>query len=159
MILLLLLQSFIFLLLSPSAALAVQTHGPPEGLYVHMMAHIFFSAAIVFLLYLLHKRPLGVGPAWKHMKISLILWLLWNMDTFVVHYITGGLPSEAFTTSNGFLHTVLPPPLDIKRIIYYLGKFDHVLCVPAIWFLALSLKNFRDEARQRLSSKKAEGSV
>jgi len=124
-----------------------------------MMAHIFFSGAIIFLLYLLHKRPLGTGPAWKHMKVSLILWLLWNIDTFVVHCISGGLPHEAFATSNGFLHTVLAHPLDTKRIIYYIGKFDHVLCVPAIWFLALSLKSFRDEARQRLLVPKAEEEV
>jgi len=89
------------------------------------------------------------------MKVSLILWLLWNVDTFIVHYITGGLPYEAFVTSNGFMHTVLAHPLDAKRIIYYIGKFDHVLCVPAIWFLALSLKSFRDEAKKRLLAAKA----
>ena len=150
----------IFFVLSPSIAFAVQTHGPPEGLYVHMMAHIFFSAAIIFLLYLLYKRPLGTGPAWKHMKISLILWLLWNIDTFIVHFLTGGLPYEAFAIPDrGFLHTILAHPLDTKRMIYYIGKFDNVLCVPAICFLALSLKSFRDEVRQRLMTQKTSGEI
>jgi len=33
------------LLLSADAALATQTHGQPEGLYAHQMAHIFFITA------------------------------------------------------------------------------------------------------------------
>ena len=34
------------IIFDPRPTLALQTHGPPEGLYVHQLAHLFFAAAL-----------------------------------------------------------------------------------------------------------------
>ncbi len=136
----------------PSAAWAVQIHGAPEGLYVHNMAHVFFSAALVFLLYLLHKNPLGYGPAWRYLKLSFLFFLIWNFDTFTVHLLSVRLPSDAILRTPEIWNHKLLPPITWERWLYYAGTFDHLLCVPAICFLVLSLKHFCNEAEQKIRS-------
>ncbi|VAW40563.1 hypothetical protein MNBD_DELTA04-1324, partial [hydrothermal vent metagenome] len=79
-------------LLPATPALAVQSHGAPEGLYVHMLAHVFYFAALLFLLWILRKRPPGHSAAWRNFKLALIFFLLWNTDTFIVHWLYSRLP-------------------------------------------------------------------
>ncbi|MEW6595503.1 MAG: hypothetical protein AB1413_11605 [Thermodesulfobacteriota bacterium] len=128
--------------LLPAPAWAVQVHGGAEGYIVHQMAHIFLGAALLFLLLVLHRRPPGTGKPWRHLKLSLLLFLLWDIDTTLVHWLANRLPEHALLTTVG-------PSLVGDRILlpdswvwylYYAGSHDHLLCVPAIWFLVLSLK-------------------
>ncbi len=135
----------------PVPALAVQVHGPPEGLYVHMMAHVFFSAALVFLLIILRLRPPGSGRGWRFFKLSIILFLLWNLDTFVVHYLSLHIPEEALDTALDIRHHHIHPPITHEMMLFYIGKFDHLLCVPAMFCLAASLRAFYQEAVKRLA--------
>ncbi len=147
----------ITLFITPGQAEAVQIHGAPEGLYVHNMAHVFFSAALVFLLYILHKYPVGHGPAWRYLKLSFLLFLIWNIDTFTVHILSVRLPADAIVKNPDIWKNYLRAPLTLERWIYYFGTFDHILCVPAIIFLVLSLKHFCKETKQKIdSSKRAE---
>ena len=132
---------FIFLFL-PSRALAVQVHGPPEGFIVHLMGHMFFTASLGFLIYILHKYPLDRSPAWTYFKVSIFFWLVWNLDTFLVHILSARLPRDAIITGPHLVYSKLKGPFDLERIMYYFGKFDHFLCVPAMYCLAMSLKNF-----------------
>lgn len=131
-------------------AWAVQVHGDPEGYLVHQMGHLFFIAALVFLLYVLVKRPPGLGKPWRQLKISLTLFLLWNIDTVIVHWLASRLPDDALLFAGGsLLDDRLLLPLAGRWLFYYLGSFDHLLCVPASWFLILSLRGFCLEATDR----------
>lgn len=133
-----------------SPAWAVQVHGDPEGYLVHQMGHLFFIAALVSLLYVLVKRPPGRGKPWRHLKISLVLFLLWNIDTTLVHWLASRLPEEAFLPGgDSLLDDRLALPLAGRWLFYYLGSFDHLLCVPASWFLIVSLRGFCAEAAAR----------
>ena len=139
-----------YLLCWSPPAWAVQVHGDPEGYLVHQMGHLFFIAALVSLLCVLVKRPPGRGTPWRHLKISLTLFLLWNIDTTLVHWLAYRLPEEAFLFAGGSLfddHLLLP--LSGRWLFYYLGSFDHLLCVPASWFLIMSLRGFCVEATVR----------
>jgi hypothetical protein len=40
-----------FIIFDPRPTLALQTHGPPEGLYVHQLAHVLFAVALLFLIW------------------------------------------------------------------------------------------------------------
>ena len=143
------------LLLGATPAMAVQVHGPPEGYFAHMMAHIFYSAALIFFLFILHKKPPNHGMSWKYLKLSLFFFLLWNFDTFTVHWISHELPNEAFISGQNLLEDKLAYPLTFDRILYYAGRFDHLLCLPAIWFLMHALGDFCRAVEQRIRDQKA----
>ncbi len=137
--------SLIFFLFLGTKAWAVQIHGPPEGLYVHIMAHVFFTASILFFFYWLRKHPVQEGRGWRYLKLSLLFFLLWNLDTLMIHVLSIRLPEEALSRPSQIWHHRLMPPLTWERLLYYVGRFDHFFCVPAIWFLVQSLKFFLQE--------------
>ncbi|MCL7488316.1 MAG: hypothetical protein M8357_09120 [Desulfobulbaceae bacterium] len=136
----------------PQDARAVQVHGSPEGLYVHQMAHLFFAAALVFLLLLIHYRPIGKGKAWGYFKLSLFFFLLWNIDTFGVHWLTLRLPEGAIISRGSLMEHQLAGPLTLERLAYYFGRLDHLFCVPGMWFLVLSLRHFSVQSEKQENS-------
>ncbi len=133
---------FLLVLLGAVPAMAVQIHDAPEGYYGHQMAHLFFAVALVFLLYLLHVRPLGTGKAWRLFRLSLLFFLLWNIWTFTAHWFADQLPHEAFSSPDNLWTNHLISDISASSWFYYVTRFDHFLCLPAIWFLLQSLKTF-----------------
>lgn len=138
----------LFFLLHSDPAFCLQVHGGNEGLYTHQMAHLFFMAAMVFLSYLLFRHPLGHGKGWTYLKFSLLFFFLWNINAFITHGLELEIPHETIV-KEGLLPQYLCIPLSFKIYIYYIGKFDHLLCVPAMFCLAMALRNFCMEAAQR----------
>ncbi len=134
--------SLLFLVFFPDTALAVQVHGPPEGVLVHLMGHIFFFAALLFLIYILNKYPVDRGKAWTYFKISIFFWLVWNIDTFVNHILALRLDKSAIIVGRHHIFSYLAGPLTVEKWIYYMGQFDHFLCIPAMWSLSMSLRYF-----------------
>ncbi len=132
----------LLVILEAHPALAVQVHGGSEGLIVHMLGHCLFLAAVVFLLTYLANRPLGRGRAWRYLRLSLFLFLLWNLDTMVNHLLGAGLLEEDVMLKGFFLRHYVSAPLTFTKWAYYLTSFDHLLCVPAIFFLFLSMREF-----------------
>ena len=136
----------------PVPAMAVQVHGAPEGLYVHQMAHIFFAASLVFFLLLMRFRPIGYGKPWRWFKISLLLFLAWNIDTFMVHWLSVRMPEHFLKTGETLADDCIVMPAGLELFVYYLGRFDHLLCVPAMWYLMRALRGFCIDAEKRLQS-------
>lgn len=134
------------LLFNPSVAHAVQVHGAPEGIYVHMMAHILFAAAMFFLIYTLQRHPLVRCPGSPYLKLSLFFFLLWNINAMVVHILGLNLPENAITGASLFTQR-LEGPLTWQRWLYYITRNDHLLCVPAMWCMMLFLRTIEKEAR------------
>lgn len=134
-----LIVGIIMALASPSWA--TQTHGEPEGLYGHQLAHLFFIFSMGLLIYWLRHRNLVKEKAWRYIQYSALLFILWNVDTFAVHFLDEQVDiiriSKLDTwhmqidTSAAYTHL---------GIIYYLAKLDHLLCVPALLCLYLGLK-------------------
>ncbi|MBU0681813.1 MAG: hypothetical protein KKD73_10375 [Proteobacteria bacterium] len=147
---------FALVVLEASPAMAVQVHGPPEGYYVHQMAHLFFTVALVFMLAFLHARPLGKGKAWHYFKLSLFFFLLWNLWTFTAHLLAHHLPPEAFATEGRLWTHRFNVQLSVSSLLYYITRFDHLLCLPGIWFLLQSLKTFCLEITQDAKKKEAD---
>lgn len=136
-------------LIAPAPAWAVQVHGGAEGYLVHQMAHLFLAAALIFLLSLLHRRPPGTGRPWRHLKFSLLLFLLWNLDTMTVHWLASRLPESAILPGATPAGDRILLPADWPWLLYYAGSLDHLLCVPAAWFLLLSLKGLATTVSHR----------
>ena len=134
----------------PSSALAVQEHGPPEGIYSHQGAHLFFIASMVLLVYWLRQRRLVREAGWRYIQYAAFFFILWNLDAFTAHFLD---------EQSGILDTALAAPGKIRIEVeenlaglawfYYIAKLDHLLCVPAMAFLYAGLRRLLKDARQR----------
>ncbi|MBZ4659595.1 MAG: hypothetical protein JG766_1518 [Desulfacinum sp.] len=131
----------VFLAALPRAVWATQVHAEPEGLYAHQLAHAFFLVSMGILVYWLRERHLTQHRGWRYLQYAAIFFILWNVDTMFVHHLEGR--EDLFLTfSKGTLQAALQPFPGREWLTwaFYLGKMDHLLCVPAILFLYLSLR-------------------
>ncbi len=129
-----------FFIFWPRAAWALQTHPAPEGLYAHMLAHLFFIATLGIFTYWLQTTGLVRERGWRLIQFSCLMFILWNLDTFTVHWIEHTLTSELFITTGLDWSQRLSMTGGWRSWVYYIGKFDHLLCVPAMLFLLFGLR-------------------
>ncbi|MEJ5349283.1 MAG: hypothetical protein WHS46_11420 [Desulfosoma sp.] len=130
--------------LFPRELWATQIHADPEGLYSHQMGHGFFILSMGVLAYWLRGRRLIRYKGWRYLQYSALLFTLWNLDAILVHHLEN--QDDIFMKfSEGTLHAYLRPYPGREWLawIFFLGKMDHLLCVPAIVFLYLALREMR----------------
>lgn len=138
---LVLLVSTLFLLLDVAPAFATQTHGEPEGLYAHQLAHIFFIVSMWTFDFWLRQRDLVKEQGWRYIQIAAVLFVLWNLNAMAVHF----LDEQVDILRTGIVD-MWKIQIDYAEgyrslaILYYLLKLDHLLCVPAMFYLYLGLK-------------------
>jgi len=130
----------IIVLIGAAQAWATQTHGEPEGLYVHQAAHVFFIFSMGLLIYWLRRRELVREKAWRYIQYSALLFILWNIDTFAVHFLDEQIDLIR-TRKLDTWHMQIDTAQGRAWLgqIYYLAKLDHLLCVPALLYLYLGL--------------------
>jgi hypothetical protein len=144
------------LLAAATPVWATQTHGEPEGLVVHQLAHLFFIFSMGLLIYWLRQRNLVKLKAWRYIQYSAMLFILWNIDTFTVHLLdeqVGLMRIQRLDTWHLQIDTEARHRL--LAYIYYITKLDHLLCVPALLCLYLGLRRLYHENRsavKRVSS-------
>ncbi len=135
------------LVLQASPALATQGHGGIEGVYIHQLAHLFFMLSMAILIFRLREERLVAQRGWRYIQYAAFLFILWNIDAFVVHLLDDQLRVVQLTRLNAWQLKVTGPNHLLVRF-YYMAKLDHLLCVPALWFLYLGLKHLLAEARR-----------
>lgn len=134
-------------ILLPEKVMALQTHSEPEGIYVHQMAHIFFIAALGYLFWDT-KRSTFSGRGWTYLRVFCVLTIFWNILAFAGHYATQHLTPDDFTHVDSYLFSKVNMPISFIKAIYYTAKLDHLLTVPAMVFLCLSLRSFYHQSLQ-----------
>ncbi len=120
---------------------AVQVHAAPEGLYAHQLSHVFFAFSMALLVYWLRQRQLVKQPGWRLIQYAAILFVLWNLDSMLAHYLDGRSNLYA-KIDEASLHgriTLLKGP-EALVLLYYLSRMDHLLSVPAMALLFLGLR-------------------
>ncbi len=126
---------------------AVQVHAAPEGLYAHQLSHVFFAFSMGLLVYWLRQRHLVEQPGWRLIQYAAILFVLWNLDSMLAHYLDGRSDLYA-KIDEASLHgkiTLLKGPKELI-LVYYLSRMDHLLSTPAMAFLFLGLRQLlRDQ--------------
>jgi hypothetical protein len=135
------LTAFWCILFNPNVVLATQTHGGPEGIYAHQIAHLFYIVSMGFFIHWLRERRLVEQSGWRFIQYAAFFLILWNLDAFLVHLldqIEGW--SIQLNAQNGS---------DGLRELYYFAKLDHLLCVPALFFLYLGLKRLLRASRSK----------
>ena len=132
----------------PGQSMALQTHGAPEGMYVHQMAHILYMAAMGYL-YWDTKRSTFSDRGWTYLRIFCVFTILWNFLALIGHASTQHLHPEDFTNVDGYLFSKVNMPLTFVKIVYYTAKLDHLPAVPAMFFLYMSLRSFYKKSLQK----------
>jgi hypothetical protein len=125
--------------LAPGPALALQTHGPPEGLYVHQIAHILFAAALLFLIWALKQEGMARVSGFRYLIWACSLFILWNLVAFAGHWAEVLLNPQDFLGEAGGLSRRLVMS-GAASWVYFLAKLDHLILLPAFFFLACGLK-------------------
>ena len=126
-------------LVMPDAAWALQAHGPPEGIYIHQMAHIFFFGSLLYLYRDLNYTSIRDG-GWRYLRWFCLLMLVWNIVAFIGHAVTYYLAPEHIANAGSFFHSRLLGPMTGGKTLFYITRFDHLLAVPALFFLYLGLR-------------------
>jgi len=127
-------------ILPVSRAYAVQSHGGAEGLVSHLLGHILFTIAMVFLLLRMRNSRL-TGAGWSEFKGFLWLIILWNVLTFAGHWMRESVPAEQFVIHSGRVTAFQAD--SVFDLIFYLTRLDHLLLVPAFFLLLLAIKNWK----------------
>jgi hypothetical protein len=123
----------------PGPAYAIQTHGAPEGLYVHQIGHILFAVAMFgFACRIRHSR-LSTRRAWQLMSVGAVLFGLWNGWAFTGHILDCLVPQADFSRGSAGLLSILNIHSSLD-VLYYLFKMDHLLCIPALIYIFLALR-------------------
>lgn len=144
----LLLRSLCMVIILAGSAEATQTHGNPEGLYVHQLSHIFFLFSMGLLIYWIRTRGLTAEIGWRYIQYAAALFMIWTMDAFSTHLL-----DEHFE----WIHVTRAGPWTINieanhpltAVAYYLAKMDHLWSVPALLFMFLGLKRLNRDSEKK----------
>ena len=132
-----------FLIFSAVPAQAVQLHGGQEGLILHQLGHILFAGGMLFLLILgllNHWR----GAGWGRFRCFLGLTVLWNILTFTGHWLRFGIDEGKFVRLGDKVVTFRVD--SFADVVFYLASLDHLLLLPALIFLAVSLRQWKKDS-------------
>ncbi len=132
---------FCFFLFNPNIAWALQTHGAPEGLYVHQMAHVLFMGALVYLFWDIRRSSFH-ERGWAYLQLFCLMMFLWNFIAFTGHATHLHMEPTDFSSGDSYLQREMLFPLTPLKITNYFTKLDHLISVPALFFLYLSLRAF-----------------
>jgi hypothetical protein len=127
--------------LCPEPARALQSHGAPEGLITHQLAHVLFAVSMGVLAYWLSSNRFTRQRGWRLIQISCLLFLLWNLVAFSGHVVEGMLPPDLILGPKGSWNQRLITEHGLTAPAYYSLKLDHLVCVPAILCLFLGIRS------------------
>jgi hypothetical protein len=128
------------LLLAPDQAWALQSHATPEGIYVHQLAHLFFAASLSYLFWDV-RRSAFPGKGWRYLQIFCVLMILWNIAAFSGHWLGFHINNSDIIRPSGYFSSQIIGPITSIKFIYFCATLDHLLSVPALFFLFLCLRS------------------
>jgi hypothetical protein len=162
------------MLLLPDFVHATQMHSAAEGVVVHQIGHLFFLISMVILYFTIKGKSLDSQKGWRLIQISAFLFVLWNLDALIVHFLDNQIelispaPLSIWEIKIDVLNnsTVIADnlinaaPIDASKNrfliwFYYLLRLDHLLSLPAMILLwrglvliirhDISIKDSREE--------------
>jgi hypothetical protein len=139
---------FLVLTAFPENAWAVQNHGAPEGLYVHQLAHVFYTAAMCYFFWAIRRSEFK-SRGWYYFQVFAVFMALWNVVAFTGHALTPFIDSASFSSESGYLSTRMEGPFTGVKLWYYFTKLDHLFSVPSLFCLYLGMKAiYRSSCRE-----------
>lgn len=136
----------LFLLTGPvESAWALQSHGAPEGIFVHQLAHVLFVGGLSYLYWHTRKTQETTSKGWISLQVFCVVMACWNILAFTGHLAFEHLSNVDYINKNT-LDEYLAGPITFVKGLYYVTKMDHFLMVPALFALTVSLRAFYLEA-------------
>jgi len=135
----------LIIILFPDTSYSIQAHGGSEGIVVHQLGHIFFLFSLLALGYWLKSKWALKGKSKLYLRLSCLFLVLWNFDVIIMHFLDeqSGLINVSRNTFDIYIKSSTNS--HILEYLYYFGKMDHILCVPALFFLYKGLKSIETE--------------
>jgi hypothetical protein len=137
-----------FFLSFTEETLATQTHGHPEGIHAHQLAHLFFMLSMAIFIYWLRQRKLVRNIGWRYIQYAAFFFILWNVSVVFVHFLDEQavlITVERISTWRIMVSSSLGRWAEIA---YYVARLDHLICVPALLFLFLGLRKLVEETEK-----------
>lgn len=133
------------LVLAPAESWALQSHGPPEGIYVHQLAHLFYAAALCYLFWDVGRSAFP-GKGWRYLQMFCVLMVLWNLVAFSGHWLGFYIANSDIVRTSGYFSSQIAGPITGTKIIYFCATLDHLLSVPALYCLFLCMRSLYHSA-------------
>lgn len=139
----------LFLLAWPAAGLATQLHANSEGIITHQVGHLFFLFSMVALFFTITGKELESQKGWRMIQYAAFFFVLWNLDAVAAHFLDNQVQAvKIVNIAPDRIKIVTDNNSLALAWIYYILKLDHLLCVPAMYFLYRGLSLLVKEQRQ-----------
>lgn len=137
------------LLLLPMDAHAIQLHASSEGIITHQVGHLFFLFSMVILIFMVSGKGLDNLKGWRFIQYSAFFFILWNLDAVLAHFLDNQIHVVKLENiSLSQVKIVTHNDSAVLAWVYYVLKLDHLLCVPAMFFLYKGLSHLLENQRE-----------
>jgi hypothetical protein len=142
---------FLFL---PLDAWATQLHASSEGIITHQIGHLFFLLSMGVLIFTITGKGLDTQKGWRLIQYSAAFFILWNIDVLAAHFLDNQIRIVAIENiSRGQIRVMVQNGSSFLAWTYFFLKLDHLLCVPAMFFLYRGLARLVREQQQMTANK------
>jgi hypothetical protein len=125
---------------TPKPSLAFETLWETQGSYVHLMAHLLFAIAMIFLIHEINRGELRGAAGFRSLIWACVFLIWWNLDAIVGHSLAWSLRNPVILGS-GPNRLILME--NLHTWAFYVTKITHfLLLIPAFYFFYRSLKKF-----------------
>jgi hypothetical protein len=147
------LSIFAWGVINPNHTLATQSHGAPEGIYAHQIAHIFFMFSMVFFIHWLRDKKLVKETGWRFIQYAAFFLILWNINAFLMHLLDDQLGVvQVLQIDSSHIQLSADNGSKGLEILFYFAKFDHLFCVPALLFLYAGLRHLLKASHSEITT-------
>ncbi|MCF6245751.1 MAG: hypothetical protein L3J69_00170 [Desulfobacula sp.] len=141
-------------ILLPLDAYATQLHANSEGIVTHQIGHLFFLFSMVVLIFTITGKGLDKQKGWRLIQYSAFFFILWNLDALTAHFFDNQIQAVKIENiSLTQIKVIANNGSTVLAWFYYVLKLDHLLCVPAMFFLYKGLSSLVNEQRQVIKKK------
>ena len=141
-------------LFAPDSAQALQVHDTPaEGLYAHQLAHIYYVVSLICFAGYVRRTDFTIR-SWWYLRLFCLLMVLWNLLALFGHLAAAHVENTAIANGEDFLDIRLQLPWTLPKLLYFLARLDHLLCVPGLFCLYMAVRIFYQRAVAGMEVKK-----
>ena len=144
----------VVMIMIPSEGYAIQLHASSEGIITHQIGHLFFLFSMGALIFTITGKGLDKQQGWRLIQYSAFFFILWNLDAIAAHFLDNQI--HAVDIENVSLYKIKLITNNNSPLLawfYYALKLDHLLCVPAMFFLYKGLSSLVNEQKQVVGNK------
>nr|WP_319490482.1 hypothetical protein [uncultured Desulfobacter sp.] len=132
----------------PDNLYALQFHSSSEGIITHQIGHMFFLFSMIVLMFIISGKGLTTHKGWRLIQLSAFFFILWNGCAIAAHFLDNQIYAVSIEQlAKGYARILSQNHSGLLGWTYYALKLDHLLCVPAMFFMYKGLSCLVDEQK------------